>query len=129
MNIVLWIIQILVAAAFGLFGFMKVSQPVDALAAMMPWVTAVPALLVPLIGVAELAGALGMILPRLTKIQPNLTAYAGVGLALVMVLASAFHITRGEFGNLPINLVLLVLSAVVAYGRWPRAQKLTQAPA
>ena len=66
-----------------------------------------PALLVRLIGVAELAGALGMLLPGLTKIQPRLTAFAAVGFALIMVLASAFHITRGEFGNLPINVCCL----------------------
>lgn len=129
MNIVLWIIQILLAAAFGLFGFMKVSQPVAALAGMMPWVTTMPLLLVRFIGVAELAGALGMILPGLTKIQPRLTAFAGLGLSLVMVLASIFHITRGEFGNLPINVVLFVLSAFVAYGRWSSAQKLVPATA
>ena len=129
MNIVLWIVQILLAAAFGMFGFSKVAQPITALAGMMPWVTSMPELLVRCIGVAEVAGALGMILPGLTKIQPRLTAFAGVGLALVMVLASIFHITRGEFGNLPINIVLFALSVFVAYGRWTRSAKLAQAAA
>jgi putative oxidoreductase len=129
MNILLWIIQVLLAAAFGLAGFAKVSQPLEALGSMIPWVTAVPVLLVRSIGVAEIAGALGLILPGLTKIQPRLTAFAGVGLVLVMLLGSAFHASRGEFGNIPVNLVLLVLAAFVAYSRWPRAQKLTQSPA
>lgn len=120
MNIVLWIVQILLALAFGFFGFSKVSQPIEAMAAMMPWVTAVPEWVVRFAGAAEIAGALGLILPRLTKIQPKLTAWAGVGLAVVMVLAAILHITRGEFGNLPINAVLFVLSAFVAYGRWSK---------
>ncbi len=108
--------QILLALAFGFFGFTKISQPLDALGAMMPWVATVPALLVRFIGVAEIAGALGLILPGLTKIQPKLTAWAATGLALVMILAAAFHATRGEFGNIGMNVVLL-LAAFVAWGR------------
>lgn len=119
MNIVLWIIQLLLAVAFGMAGFIKLSQPIDALSTMMPWVTAMPALLVRFIGAAEVAGALGLILPRATKIQPQLTAYAGVGLALVMLLAALFHASRGEFGNIVPTVVLFVLSIAVAYGRWP----------
>ncbi len=129
MNIVLWIVQILLALAFGFFGFTKLSQPIEALAGMMPWVTAMPAVLVQFIGAAEIAGALGLILPGLTKIQPKLTAWAGLGLAVVMVLAAILHITRGEFGNLPINAVLFVLSALVAWGRWGQSRKLAQATA
>ncbi len=120
MNIALWIVQVLLLAAFGMAGFSKISQPMDALAGMMPWVTALPALVVRFIGVSEVAGALGMVLPGLTKIQPRLTAYAGVGLALVMVLASIFHLTRGEYGNIGINAILFVFALFVAYGRWPR---------
>lgn len=119
MNIVLWILQVLLAAAFGMAGFTKLSQSIDSLSTMMPWVTAVPALLVPFIGAAEVAGALGLILPGLTKIQPRLTAYAAAGLALVMVLAALFHVSRGELGMIAPPVVLFALSAFVAYGRWP----------
>ncbi|MEZ4733288.1 MAG: DoxX family protein [Caldilineaceae bacterium] len=129
MNLVLWIVQILLAAAFGMAGFTKLTQPLDAMAAMMPWVTATPELLVRFIGLAEVAGALGLILPGLTKIQPRLTAYAALGLVLVMLLAGAFHASRGEFGNIPVNLVLLVLSAFVAYGRWSSALRPAKATA
>ena len=121
MNIVLWIVQILLAAAFAFFGFTKLSQPIDALAGMMPWVTAVPALLVRFMGVAEIAGALGMVLPGLTKIQPKLTAWAAVGLVTIMILALVFHITRGEFGNIGFNVILGLLAAFVAWGRWSKA--------
>ena len=119
MNLVLWIVQVLLAAAFGMAGFVKLSQSLDSLSGMMPWVTAVPALLVRFIGAAEVAGALGLILPRATKIQPQLTAYAGAALALVMLLAALFHASRGEFGNIVPTVVLFVLSIAVAYGRWP----------
>lgn len=120
MTIVLWIVQILLAVAFGYFGYVKVAQPIADLSAMMPWVTAAPALLVRLIGVAEIAGALGLILPGLTKIQPKLVGWAAVGLALVMILAAIFHATRGEFGNIAFNAVLFLLAGFVAWGRLAR---------
>lgn len=121
MNIVLWIVQVLLAAAFAMAGFTKISQPIEAMVGMMPWAANVPLLLVRFIGVAEVLGALGLILPGLTKIQPRLTAYAAAGLALVMLLAIIFHLTRGEFGNIVPNVVLLALAAFVAYRRWPRS--------
>ena len=120
MNIVLWVIQILLAAAFGMFGFNKISQPIEGLAGMMPWVTSMPVLLVRFIGLSEVAGALGLLLPGLTKIQPKLTAWAGAGLAVVMILASLFHTSRGEFGNIGINVVLGALAAFVAWSRWSK---------
>jgi putative oxidoreductase len=121
MNIALWIVQVLLAAAFGMAGFTKIMQPIDAMVGMMPWAADVPLLLVRFIGVAEVAGALGLILPGLTKIQPRLTAYAAAGLVVVMLLASLFHASRGEFGNIGVNAVLLLLAAFVAYRRWPRS--------
>lgn len=120
MNIALWIVQILLAAAFAFFGYPKVFQPIEALAAMLPWAAEVPALLVRFIGVAEIAGALGLVLPGLTKIQPRLTAWAAVGLCLVMIAAAIFHATRGEFGNIAFNAVLFALAAFVAWGRLRR---------
>ena len=80
LNIVLGVVQILLAFAFGAAGLMKLSQPIDALAASMAWVSAVPAPLVRFIGAAELAGALGLLLPWLTRIQPRLVVVAAIGL-------------------------------------------------
>ncbi|HYC31232.1 MAG TPA: DoxX family protein [Gemmatimonadales bacterium] len=117
LHISLWIVQVLLAAAFLMAGTMKLSQPIDALAPQMPWVTAVPAALVRFIGAAELAGALGLLLPSLTRLQPRLTALAALGLVAVMVLASAFHLSRGEGAMVPMNLVLAALAAFVAWGR------------
>jgi len=82
------------------------------------WPGDIPAWLVRFIGLAELAGGLGLILPALTRIQPQLTPLAGAGLALVMFLAAGFHLSRGEFGFIVPNIVLLALAAFVAYGRW-----------
>ncbi|HEY0014839.1 MAG TPA: DoxX family protein [Longimicrobium sp.] len=117
LTVTLWVVQVALAALFGMAGLMKLTQPIDALAASLPWVTSVPEMLVRFIGAAEFAGALGLILPSLTRIQPRLTALAALGLAVVMALASAFHLTRGEASMLPMNLVIGLLALSVAWGR------------
>jgi uncharacterized membrane protein YphA (DoxX/SURF4 family) len=117
LNIALWVVQVLLAAAFVASGLMKLTQPIDVMAAQMAWVTSVPAALVRFIGAAEVAGALGLILPSLTRIRPRLTVLAALGLVVVMVLASGTHLSRGEGGMVPVNLVLAALAAFVAWGR------------
>jgi putative oxidoreductase len=74
--------------------------------------------LVRFIGVAELLAGVGLILPGLTGILPWLTIWAGLGLAAVMVCAVIFHATRREYNSLAINVVVLILAAFVAWGRW-----------
>ena len=117
LHVTLWVAQVLLAAMFVMSGLMKLSQPIDALAASLPWVTSVPAMLVRFIGLAELAGALGLLLPSLTRIQPRLTALAALGLAVVMLLAAGFHATRGETAMIPMNAVLALVALFVAWGR------------
>ncbi len=117
LNVGLWVVQLLLAAAFLASGLMKLTQPIEAMAAQMAWVTSVPAALVRFIGAAEVAGALGLILPSLTRIRPRLTVLAALGLVVVMVLASGTHLSRGEGAMVPINLVLAALAAFVAWGR------------
>jgi putative oxidoreductase len=114
----LWIVQVLLALAFLAAGFMKLTMPVDQLAQNMVWVSDVPVWLLRFIGLAELTGGLGLILPALTRIQPQLTPLAGTGLAQVQILAIGFHLIRGEFSYTVVNMVLLALAAFVAYGRW-----------
>jgi putative oxidoreductase len=118
LNVALWIVQVLLAAAFGMAGVMKSSQPLDALGQNMAWVRDVPPAMVRFIGISELAGAVGVVLPWVTGIRPMLTPLAAAGLAVIMVLAAAFHISRGEPSALPFNLVLGGLAAFVAWGRW-----------
>lgn len=118
MKILLWIVQILLAVAFAFFGFAKLATPIDELGAQMEWVLNVSPALVRFIGIVEVAGAIGLILPMLLRILPILTPLAGVGLAIVMLAAALFHLNRGEFGNIVFNVVLFVLATFVAYGRW-----------
>ena len=70
------------------------------------------------IGISELLGAIGLILPPLLKIRPQLTTLAAACLTLVMLLANIFHIVRGEFFVLPMTGAFLLLLAFIAYGRW-----------
>jgi putative oxidoreductase len=107
----LWVVQGLLGAMFLAVGAMKATQPIAALVDTLGWPAAVPAALVRVIGVAELLGALGLILPAATRVKPMLTPLAGVGLAMVMLLATIVHISRGELGALPIPLVLGGLAA------------------
>jgi putative oxidoreductase len=101
---------------------MKLTTPLADLGAMMNWVTVSPEALVRFIGFAELAGALGMILPALTRILPFLTPLAAAGFAVIQVLAIGTHASLGETGStLPMNLVLLALALFVAWGRWKKA--------
>jgi hypothetical protein len=115
----LWGLQILVAAFFLMAGFTKAAQPLADLPAMMPWVSDVPAWLVRFIAYSEIAGALGLILPAATRILPPLTAFAALGLATVMVLASGFHLARGE--PIAMQLVVAAVAGVIAWGRLKKA--------
>jgi hypothetical protein len=116
----LWVAQVLLALAFGIPGAMKALFPIAELARKLPWVTEMPTL-VRFIGVSELLGAFGLILPAATRILPILTPIAAMGLALVMVLAAGFHLLRGEAEALPVNFALGALAALVAWGRLRKA--------
>ena len=120
MSIVLWIVQGLLALAFLLGGFMHTFMPVERLKKNMAWVGGVPDGLVRFIGIVEMLGALGLILPKLTNIVPQLTIVAAIGLVLVMASAAVFHATRKEYSNMGGNIVLLLLAAfiVVGYLAW-----------
>ena len=120
-NITLWIVQVLLGAMFIMAGAMKAFQPVEALAESLPWVIDTPMALVKFIGVSELLGGLGLILPSALRIKPNLTVWAAIGLATVMILAAIFHGMRGEFPGIGVNVVMLALFAFVAWGRSKKA--------
>jgi len=98
-------------------GVMKAFQ-YERAKASLPWVKDVPHGLTTFIGIAELLGGLGLLLPAITGILPWLTPLAGVGLALVMLLAIGFHASRREPQAIGFNAVLLILAAFVAYGRF-----------
>ncbi len=121
-NIGLWVAQAALAAMFLMVGFMKLtSGPADLAAMGMLWAENAPVALIKFIGLAEVAGALGMILPAATRIMPDLTRLAALGLATIMVLASCVHTFRGEFEVLPVNFVLFALAVLVIWGRTKKA--------
>jgi hypothetical protein len=117
MNLALWIVQLLIGAAFVMAGVLKSTRPISELAARMPWVSAVSPGTVRFIGASELAGGIGVIVPWATGIAPVLTPLAALGLVVVMVLAAAFHLRRHERG-LVINAILGGLAAFIAWGRF-----------
>jgi hypothetical protein len=118
MNVALWIVQILVGAAFTMAGVMKSTRPIPELAAKMPWVKDYSPGTVRFIGVSELFGGIGLILPWALGIAPILTPLAAVGLVVVMVLAAAYHAKHGEWAGIGINAVLGGLATFVAWGRF-----------
>ncbi len=122
MNIVLWIVQGLLAAVFLMAGFMKVSKSKDGLKKIggkqMSWVDDVSASTIRLIGILELLAGIGLILPQLTRILPWLTPLAAVGLDLTMIGALMVNVRNNNRLVIIENIVLLLLAAFVAYGRF-----------
>ena len=104
---------------FGMAGLMKLTTPYQQLVSSQAWAQSMPEALIRFIGLSEVAGALGMILPAATRIRPILTPMAAVGLLIIMILAAAVHIMHGE-PPIP-NLVLGALAAFVGWGRFKRA--------
>lgn len=117
MNVVLWVFHGLLAAGYLFAGITKATQPLDQLSKMMTWVTSVPKGLVRGIGVVEIFGAIGLILPLATGIAPWLTIAAAVGLAIIQVAATVFHISRNESSRLAANVVFFLLAVVIIIGR------------
>ena len=118
MNTALWIAQGLLAVAFLGAGLLKLLKSRDELAPRMPYVEDFSDGAIRAIGGLEVLGAAGLILPWLLGIAPALTAWAAIGAALTMVGAAIVHIRRGEFSDLPVNVVLFALAVFIAWGRW-----------
>ena len=120
MNVVLWILAILLAAAFLAAGGMKLAQPKEKLAASpnMGWTEDFSPGTIKTIGLLEVLAAAGLILPGALHIVPVLVPLAALGLVLLMIGAAITHLRRHEPPAIAANLVLLVLAAVVAWGRF-----------
>lgn len=116
MNIFLWVLQIFIAFLFTMSGVIHFTLPPD-LPPIFAWMYDLPAGLHLFTGVAEIAAALGLILPGLTKIQPRLTTWAAAGVIPLMAGGIVFHILRGEMVNAGMNLFLLSAAAFIAYQR------------
>ena len=118
MNVFLWILQIVLAAMFALAGVQKSTQPKEKLVTRLPWVEDFSAGTVRLIGIVELLGAIGLVLPAAVDIVPVLTPLAATGLAIVMALAVNTHRRRHEPSGMALTAALLVAALVVAWGRF-----------
>jgi uncharacterized membrane protein YphA (DoxX/SURF4 family) len=115
-NVTLWVIQGLLAALFLFAGSMKLILPTEAMAGPV----ALPGWFLRFIGVAEVTGAIGLILPWLTRIQPRLTPVAAGGLVIIMSGATVLTMMSGPAAGAAVPFVVGVLAAAVAYGRRPR---------
>ena len=119
----LWAAQILLAVAYLGAGFMKLTMPMDGLLAMgMGFVDSFPEIGVRLIGLVEVLGAIGLIVPTATRVLPVLTLLAALGFVMLQIGAMITHGSRGEYANLPVNVVLLAVAAFIFWGRWKRIQ-------
>lgn len=114
--------QIVLADVYAAAGLMKLLQPLEALAASgLTYVLDYPELFTRFVGTVEVLGAIGIVLPALTRIAPVLTPLAALGFSVIQILAMGLHTLRGEFYVLPMNVVLLALSLFVLWGRLNKA--------
>lgn len=116
MNTALWMIQVLLAALFIFAGGAKLIMPIEEMLKQMP--LPLPGWFLPFIGVAELLGGIGLVLPWLARIQPKLTSLAAAGLVIIMIGAVVLTLMTGEIAMALMPLVVGLLCAFVAYGRW-----------
>jgi uncharacterized membrane protein YphA (DoxX/SURF4 family) len=114
LNYVLWTIQVLLAALFLFAGVMKFVMPVAEMTKQMP----LPGWFLWFIGVAEVLGGLGLILPSLLRLKPHLTPLAAAGLVVIMIGAIVVSEMTGGAKAALFPLAIGLLAAFVAYGRW-----------
>ena len=115
MNILLWVLQLLLALAFVAHGWLFLFPPPD-IAVQMD--ASLPRWFQLFLGVAEILAGIGLTLPGLTRIKPWLVPCAAVGIMMVLGSATVYHLVRAEFSSAVITLVMFVMAAAVAYLRW-----------
>ena len=114
MNLALWIVQTLLALIFLWAGGIKLVLPIEEMTKQMP----LPGLFLRFIALCEVLGAIGVILPGLLRIRPGLTPLAAAGLVIIMIGATVITLVGGDLATTLISLVVGLLTAFVAYGRW-----------
>lgn len=120
-NIAIWAGQIALAALYLMGAWFHFLSPEEAATMGAVWMSDVPIALPRFIGVMEVIGVIGVILPAATRIKPQLTVWAAAGLLAVQVLAIPFHAFRGELEPLPFNLIYVALAVFVLWGRGRKA--------
>jgi uncharacterized membrane protein len=119
LHISLWIAQGILAAFF-LTGVILKFQSIEKTAAMMPWVGQVPPLLVRSLGVIDLLGAIGLILPSLLRIKPQVTSWTALCIIALMICAIIFHVSRGEAAVIGVNICCIMIASFIAWGRFKK---------
>lgn len=119
-HVTLWVAQVLLAAFFINGAVMKF-QPIDQIAPTVPWIGQVPELMVRALGVIDVLGAVGLILPALLRIKPQLTPWAAVASIALMLSALIFHVSRGEASVIWFNVAFSLVALFVAWGRFKKA--------
>jgi hypothetical protein len=114
MNIVLWVLQLLLALAFAAHGWLFLAPPPDIAAQMN---ASLPRWFQLFLGVAEVLAGVGLTLPGLTRILPWLVVWAAAGVMIVTASATVFHLVRSEFSSALVTALLLAMATFVAYGR------------
>jgi uncharacterized membrane protein YphA (DoxX/SURF4 family) len=117
MNIVLWIVQILLAVTFLWSGATKLLDPAQL---PWPWISQNPGL-VKVTAIFDLLAGIGLVLPALLRILPKLTVYAAYGTIALMIAAIVFHVSRGEASQIGFNVFVIVAAAFIAWGRHKKA--------
>lgn len=117
LHIGLWIAQGLVALTFVGAGIWKLVTPIPQLAEMIPWAGDVPPTLLYAVAFLDILGGLGVLLPSLTRIRPELAVVAGVGCLALQLSAIVFHFSRGEAADTPFNFLLVAILGFVVWGR------------
>jgi uncharacterized membrane protein YphA (DoxX/SURF4 family) len=115
MNILLWVLQVLLALAFVAHGWMLLAPPASIAEQLN---AALPRWFQIFLGTAEILAGIGLTLPGASRIQPWLVPCAAAGIMIVMICATVFHVSRGEMSSALTTLVLLTMATVVAYMRW-----------
>lgn len=114
MTIVLWILQVLLAAVFAAHGWLLLSPPPEIAVKMNE---SLPRWFQLFLGAAEVAAAVGLVLPGLTRILPSLVAWAADGIVFILVSATIWHLVRGELSAAALTLILGLMAGLVAYQR------------
>jgi putative oxidoreductase len=117
METTLWILQVLLALPFAAVGIRKLRISPIALAQLAPEMSTLPLPFIRFIGSAELLAAIGLIVPAATRIAPGLTSAAAAGLVMLMTSATLFHAAHKQYAQICLTVLLLLLAAVVVYGR------------
>jgi uncharacterized membrane protein YphA (DoxX/SURF4 family) len=114
MNILLWVLQVLLAAAFLAHGLFFLFPPASMLELLKP----IPTPFRLFLGLAEVLAAVGLTVPGITRIQPILISWAAAGVTIIMIGATVFHVSRGELSSAVTTAILLAMASYVAYMRW-----------